>query len=413
MTDGSKGSLLAGLNYRVPAYANRILYMFGGITLAAFLILGLSGAYLTQFYNPSINGAHDSILSSITNVPLFDFTRSLHFWVANLVIILLLLHITRVFITGSYKKPRRETWLTGVALLGITVTYIFIGTVLKWDQEAIEAYGHVQESLGLFGVQIGLTNAGVPIISQLYAWHITILFLLLLGLLSLHLFMIKAKGISAKPEKGAVAAVTAGQGQSSFLLHLRRLAGFGLLFLAAASLLAVASPAPIGQPGVLEHEVTRPLWMFWPFYGLEDLFGLKGLVWGLVGFFAILALIPFIDRGPYLHWAKRKLILSFGFVFLAATIGLGVYSRLQPAEAHIEGAEESSEMATEGGAVMAEEPAQHEEKITSEQAVEPSPDELDIDHSRLRDEALYLIPAAAVVGLVGTRLAFKPDKDKE
>ncbi|MEX0881485.1 MAG: cytochrome b N-terminal domain-containing protein [Candidatus Saccharimonadales bacterium] len=374
-------------NYRVPAYANRLIYMFGGITLAAFLILGVSGAYLTQFYNPTVEGAHDSILASIANVPLFDFMRSLHFWVANLVVILLALHVVRVFITASYKKPRTLTWLTGVTLLFVTVTYIFVGSVLKWDQEAVEAFGHVQESIGLFGIQIGLTNAGVPVMTQLYAWHITILYMLLFGLLALHLILIKAKGISPRPLKGAVAEVTAGRGQSRFLIHLRRLSGYSLLFLVVASLLAVTFPAPIGQTGVLEQEVTRPLWMFWPFYGLEDIFGLKGLVWGIVGFFVILALFPFIDRNPQINWAKRKFVLSLGFIFLATVIGLGVYSRLQPAEAHIEEASESH----------------MEEEATA--------DQLEINHKRLRSEVLYLLPVTVVIGFLGARMAFKPTKE--
>lgn len=377
--------MLAELNYREPAYANRLIYMFGGITLAAFLILGASGAYLTQFYNPTVEGAHASILKSIANVPLFDYMRSLHFWVANLVVILLFLHVARVFITGSYKKPRVLTWLTGVTLLFVTITYIFVGSVLKWDQEAVEAFGHVQESLGLFGVQIGLTNAGVPVMTQLYSWHITILYMLLFGVLALHLILIKAKGISPQAHKGAVAEVTAGRGQSRFLIHLRRLSGYSLLFLVIASLLAIAFPAPIGQSGILEQEVTRPLWMFWPFYGLEDIFGLKGLILGMVGFFGTLAAFPFIDRSPYLHWAKRKLILVLGLIFLVATIGLGAYSRLAPAEAHIE--VDEAEMA--------------------------SAEQLNISHQRLRGEALYLIPVAAGTGLIGARLAFRPDKEKE
>ena len=394
MADIPKDSVLAELNYREPAYANRLIYMFGGITLAAFLILGVSGAYLTQFYNPTVEGAHASILSSIANVPLVDFMRSLHFWVANLVVFMLILHVTRVFITGSYKKPRTLTWLTGVALLFVTLTYIFVGSVLKWDQEAVEAFGHVQESLELFGIQIGLTNAGIPVMTQLYAWHITILYMLLFGLLLLHLVLIKAKGISPQPHEGAVAEVTAGRGQSRFLIHLRRLSGYSLLFLAMASLLAIAFPAPIGQPGVLEQEVTRPLWMFWPFYGLEDIFGLKGLVWGMVGFFIILATFPFIDRSPHIHWAKRKLILSLGLIFLAATIGLGVYSRLQPAEAHIE-----------------EAAAHAEEESDEHMAEEATADELNVSHQRLRSEALYLVPVMLGVGFVGTRLAFKSAKE--
>src|SRR6266545_1190248 len=156
MAKTTKNKLLSQLDYRVPAYANTILYMFGGISLAAFAILILSGVFLSQVYSPTPLGAHDSIVHSITGVPLADFMRSLHFWTANLVVFLLLLHMVRVFVTGSYKKPRRLTWLTGVALLAVTFSYIFIGTVLKWDQEGIEALGHMRESFELFGIHIGL-----------------------------------------------------------------------------------------------------------------------------------------------------------------------------------------------------------------------------------------------------------------
>lgn len=376
-------SLLKKLDYRVPAHANTILYMFGGISLIAFLILIFSGIYLSQVYNPTPEDAHASIINAITRVPLADFMRSLHFWVANLVVVLLLLHIIRVFVTGSYKKPRRLTWLTGVALLAVTISYIFIGTVLKWDQEGVEAFGHVQESFGLFGVHIGLTNAGVPVITQLYSWHTTILTIILFSLIVTHMLLIKNRGISAKPAKSAVAAVTTGQGTSSFLLHLRRLSGFGLLFLALAGILAIIFPAPIGYPGVLEKEVTKPLWMFWPFFGLEDIFGLKGLVWGMIGFFAFLATVPFIDRNLYIHWSRRKFILGLGFIVLFGLIGLGAYSRLRPAEVHLDETSESTavEMATA--------------------------DVLNVSHKKLRSEAYYIVPALVAIGSAGTWLAFK------
>lgn len=380
-------SIFKQLDYPVPAYANRIFYMFGGISLTAFLILILSGIYLSQVYYPAPGNAHASIVYAVTNVPLADFMRSLHFWAANLVVFLLLLHIARVFITGSYKKPRRLTWLSGVALLGITVFYIFIGTVLKADQEGVEALGHMQESFSLFGIQIGLINGVVPVITQLYSWHTIILTLLLLALLSVHMLLIKLRGISSRPTKDAVATVTAGQGSSSFVQHLLRLSGFGLLFLVVAGLLAIVFPAPLGQPGILEQEVTRPLWMFWPFFGLENIFGLKGLVWGMIVFFAILAVVPFIDRNPYLHWRKRKLILSFGLVFAAIIIGLAVYSQVYKAEEHLDMGTETSIIET------------------------ASADELNISHQRLRSEALYLVPILLVLGAVGTRLAFGAAKE--
>lgn len=378
-----KTPLLNKLNYPVPKHANSILYMFGGISAFAFVILILSGIYLSQFYSSTPVDANSSIVNGIQNIPLVDFMRSLHFWTANLVVGLLFIHIIRVFITGSYKKPRRLTWLTGVGLLAITIIYIFVGTVLKWDQEGVEALGHMQESLNIFGINIGITNAGIPVITQLYSWHTTILLLALISLLAVHMFLIKIHGISSRAVKGATTGETAGTGSSGFLTHLRRLAGFGLLFFTVAGLLAILLPAPLGYQGILNQEVTKPLWMFWPFFGLEDFFGIKGLVYGMLIFFVVLAAIPFIDRSPYLHWSKRKLILAFGAVFLATIIGLGVYSRLRPADAHL---------SMESDDTMAVTATAENQKLS---------------HQRLRNEAVFLVPLLAASGAVGTYFAYK------
>lgn len=375
------GSILQKLDYPVPRHANRILYMFGGISAFAFLILIVSGIYMSQAYYPAPDKAYNSVIYAVTQVPLADFMRSLHFWTANLVVGLLVLHVIRVFVTGSYKKPRRLTWLTGVALLAVTTVYVFAGTVLKADQEGIEALGHMRESFEFFGIGIGMTNAGVPVMTQVYAWHATILLLLLLGLLAVHMVLIKLRGISSKPVKGAVSVTTAGQGSSGFLLHLQRLAGFGFIFLAVAGLLAILLPAPLGFAGIPNQEVTEPLWMFWPFFGLENLFGLKGLVWGMFGFFVILAAVPFLDRSPYLNWRKRKLTLTLGGLFFAAVIGLGVYSKIAPPEIHLD----------------SDTPTAMTEMATA--------DTVSLSHQRLRSEALYLVPALIAIGGAGAWLA--------
>ena len=93
---------LGSLAYPIPAHANNVLYTLGGITLFGILVLVGSGIYLTQFYHPDPTQARESIAYIITTARLGEYVRGLHFWMANLVAITLLLHLVRVFATGRH-----------------------------------------------------------------------------------------------------------------------------------------------------------------------------------------------------------------------------------------------------------------------------------------------------------------------
>ncbi len=323
------------LDYKVPAYSNALPYMLGGITLFGFIIMAITGIYLALFYIPETPAAYQTVVNIVTGVPFGDFARSLHFWTANLMILTIALHLARTFFYGSYKRPRELTWLTGVGLLAVIFSFIFLGTVLRWDQEGVEAFGHLQEMAELLGIQISTTTFGVSILAQFFVMHTMILSVLFLLLLSVHVLLIKRYGISPYPYKEAKIAVTAGKGSSHFLAHMRRLSGFGLLFFFLSGTLALAFPAPLGSQGVAGAEVTKPLWMFYPLYAVENFFGVSGMLWSLILFFSLLAVIPFIDRSPYVSWEKRKPIVFLGVLVLIVIIGLGAYTALTGTVSHL------------------------------------------------------------------------------
>jgi len=137
---------LEDLTYPVPAHADNVLYTLGRITAFGIFILIATGIYLTQFYHGEPTQARNSVEYIITTARLGDFVRSLHFWMANLVTITLLLHALRVFVTGSYRAARELNWVVGVGLLAAMLGLVFTGTVLKWDQEGWEALQHTRRS---------------------------------------------------------------------------------------------------------------------------------------------------------------------------------------------------------------------------------------------------------------------------
>ena len=336
---------LSGLAYPVPAHANGIGYILGGVTFFGFLILAGTGIWLAQFYHPTPSAARESVVYIMNIAPLGDVARGIHFWVANLVMATVLLHMGRVFVTGAYKRPREANWLIGLGLLGVTLGLIFTGTVLKWDQEGYEALGHNVEMGNLFGA-LGIWfstdfAATLPIIGRLYLAHIVILPAIGIFLLIAHFLLVKRHGISSRPADADAAvdgAPAPARDGSTFAAHLVRMAGFGLGILAIAAVLALVIPAGLGDRPIPGTETTKPPWMFLPFYPLEDWFGLPALLWAPGVLFAVLALVPFIDRNPYRAPSRRQRIVAAGALVAVAAVLLVGYALVTVPQAHVQGA---------------------------------------------------------------------------
>jgi len=336
---------LSGLAYPVPAHANGLGYILGGITFFGFLILAATGIWLAQFYHPTPEAARQSIQYIMGVAPVGDVIRGIHFWVANLVMATVLLHMGRVFVTGSYKRPREANWLIGVGLLGITLLLIFSGTVLKWDQEGYEALQHnleIGELVGSFGFWFSPEfSASLPVVGRLYMAHVVILPAIGTLLLIAHFLLVKRHGISSRPVDHD-AAVAGGpvpsKGGSSFAAHLVRMTGFGLLILAGAAILSLLLPAGIGERPNPAIEVTKPWWMFLAFYPFEDWFGLPALIWAPAILVGGLALVPFVDRGPWRSPSRRRWIIIIGTVVTVALVALVLYAYFTPAVTHVQDA---------------------------------------------------------------------------
>ena len=336
---------LSGLAYPVPAHANGIGYILGGITFFGFLILAATGIWLAQFYHPTPATARESVVYIMNVAPLGDLVRGVHFWVANIVMATVLLHMGRVFVTGAYKRPREANWLIGLGLLGVTLGLTFTGTILKWDQEGFEALSHnveIGNLVGAFGFWFsGDFTTSLPLLGRLYMAHVVILPALGTLLLVAHFLLVKRHGISALPAQ-ADAAVDGGpvpaKGGSTFAAHVVRMAGFGLLILAIATVLSVILPAALGPRPIPGTETTKPPWMFLVFYPFEDWFGLPALLWVPVILFGALALVPFVDRSRYRSPSRRRLVIAIGAIVVVAAVVLVIYALVTVPQPHIQGA---------------------------------------------------------------------------
>jgi len=119
----------------VPEWLN-YFYCFGGITFTLFLVQVLTGLLLSAHYIPTESEAYKSIQRISRDVPLGSLLRSVHHWAANLMVIMIVLHMLKVFVTGSYKNPRELNWVAGAFLFSLTMAFGFTGYLLPWDQKA-------------------------------------------------------------------------------------------------------------------------------------------------------------------------------------------------------------------------------------------------------------------------------------
>lgn len=333
---------IKALEYAVPEHGNRLWWTLGGITLASFGILLVTGILLVQFYSPVPEEANASLRNIVTDVWGGRFVRGLHFWAAQAMYVTASLHMLRVLFTGSYKKPREANYLIGVAMFGLITFALFTGTILKWDQEGFEALGHNVELARLFGAAGAWFtpefSGNLPILVRLYGAHVVIIPGLIVVLVVLHTLLVKKHKISPHPKLPADSSgeqASASEPTAPFTHHLRRMATFGVALLGILGILAVLVPPLVGSEPVAGVEVTRPPWNFWWMFTLENWAGLPAILYGELVFFGLLLALPFVDRNPERYWKRRPIFTTIAVVAVLALVALTVLMAITPAQQHL------------------------------------------------------------------------------
>src|SRR3984885_6365524 len=185
-------------------------YVFGSASLTLFMIQIVTGIGLALVYVPAADQAYESLLFLNYEQPLGWFLRALHYYAGSGMVVLLLVHMTQVFLHGAYKYPRELTWVIGVFLLLFTLGMFFTGQILRWDPDAYwglavggSMAGRVPEA-GPMVVRLLLGGAiiGGDSLSRFFPLHVFVIPGVLLAALALHLWLVLKQGVSAPPVPG-------------------------------------------------------------------------------------------------------------------------------------------------------------------------------------------------------------------
>ena len=187
----------------VPPHVN-IFYCFGGIVFTCFIMQVASGFAMTFYYRPTVAEAFSSVEYIMTSVNLGWLIRSIHRWSASMMVLTMILHSFRVYLTGGFKRPRELTWVTGVLLAVLTVSFGVTGYSLPWDQVgfwAVKIVTGVPDAIPVVGSNIvellrGGVSVGQGTLTRFYSLHTFVLPLLTAVVMLAHFLKIRKQGIS-------------------------------------------------------------------------------------------------------------------------------------------------------------------------------------------------------------------------
>ncbi|MCX7851714.1 MAG: cytochrome b N-terminal domain-containing protein [Anaerolineae bacterium] len=174
----------------------------GLLAVILFLELTVTGVLLMFYYVPTVERAYTYIITLQTAVPFGQLLRNMHRWGAHLMVLVVVLHMARVFYTGAYKPPREFNWVVGVVLLVLTLGASFTGYLLPWDQLAFWAITVGTSVAGYAPVAgptiktflLGGPEVGQESLTRFYALHIMVIPAAILLLTSLHIWRVRKDG---------------------------------------------------------------------------------------------------------------------------------------------------------------------------------------------------------------------------
>jgi ubiquinol-cytochrome c reductase cytochrome b subunit len=329
-------------------------YIFGSASITLLMIQIVSGIGLALVYVPTASQAYESLVYLNEQQPLGWFLRSLHYWSGSAMVVMVVLHMTQVYLQAAHKYPRELNWLTGLLLLLLTLGMAFSGQVLRWDADAYWGVGVGASMAGrvpvlgpyLVALLLGGPVIGGDTLSRFFALHVFVIPGLLLTFVAVHLWLVLKRGISAPPVPGKV--VDPRTYQEDYEKELKEGVPFfgeallkdalfsSLTVIVMVVLAAIAGPKGPGalpEPALLGAN-PKPDWPFWWLFALLSLspagaetFLILVLPVLLIG---MLFLVPFLsNRGERAPSRRPVAVLSVIVIFAVLSV-LTHYGATEP-----------------------------------------------------------------------------------
>jgi quinol-cytochrome oxidoreductase complex cytochrome b subunit len=278
----------------------------GGTAVFLMLILGVTGILEMFYYVPSPEQAAISVQTITYHVPFGGLIRNLHYWSAQLLLIVSAVHLLRVVFTAAYSHPRRFNYLLGLGLFVLAILLDFTGYILRWDQDIcwpLVTGTNLLKTIPLVGdslyrIAVGGGEACSTALLRFYTWHIFGLTLPVMLLGVWHAFRVRRDGGIAVPRPSLRSDNIRISRSELVRREVLAMLLVGIVLILLASFIpAPIAPAMTEQP-ILTEEARAPWFFLWVQqllkWGDPFIFG----VLFPFGILVVLAFIPFIFPKP-------------------------------------------------------------------------------------------------------------------
>ena len=273
--DERLGVAKGGRTFMDKIFPDHWSFMLGEIALYSFVVLVITGIFLTLYYIPStdlvtyhgsylpLDGQHvtEAYASSVN----LSFAvrggllmRQMHHWACDIFVGSIVVHMARVFFTGAFRKPRELNWTIGTTLLILAIVNGFLGYSLPDDLVSgtgIRIAYSIILSIPLVGSYLGFwvfggNFPGTTVIPRFYILHVLIVPLIIIGLVGAHLFLLVRQKHTQFPGKGRTEKNVVGT--PMFPVFMAKTTGF--LFVVSGVIALLGAFAQI-----------NPIWQFGPY----------------------------------------------------------------------------------------------------------------------------------------------------
>ncbi len=311
-------------------------FRLGWLAVYFLVFETITGLVLMLWYTPSPLVAFENMLDIISNVPFGMMMRDLHRLGAEFMVMVVLLHMLRTFITGSYKKPRQFTWFTGGVLLLLTLFLSFSGYLLPWDQLSLWAVtigASMAEATPMIGREVNLLVRGGPDFGtngllRFYLLHVFALPLIAFIFVGVHYYKVIIHAHSLPPGDEEVGEDTARkvpmEKRSYFLPDVATKEVYWIVMWTGLLILMVtvggwhAPLEPHADSQVTPLHTTAPWYFLW----LQGMLKLGDKVfWGVIApgiLVNLVFVIPYLEVGPSRRYIHRRVGLTIAAVSIVA-----------------------------------------------------------------------------------------------